>query len=97
MALLAIFIDLTKVVAISTFALLFYYSLANFSALQLKTKNRTYPRTVSAIGAATCLVLLVFALFASFESWIIGTVSLLIGAVYYAIKLKIKPLTSRKA
>jgi APA family basic amino acid/polyamine antiporter len=88
MAVLALFVDLTKAVAISTFAMLFYYTLANFSALQLKTENRTYPRIVPAIGITTCLALLVFALFASFQSWIIGTVSLLVGAVYYAIKQK---------
>jgi APA family basic amino acid/polyamine antiporter len=93
MTLLALFIGLTRVVAISTFAMLFYYSLANFAALQLKKDNRTYPRIVPAIGAATCLALLVFALFASFQSWIIGTVTLLIGAVYYAVKQKIKPST----
>lgn len=96
MALLSLFIDLTRVVAISTFAMLFYYSLANFSALQMKKKNRTYPRMVPAIGLITCLILLVFALFASFQSWIIGTVTLLIGAVYYAIKQKIKPSTQQK-
>jgi APA family basic amino acid/polyamine antiporter len=88
MTLLALFVDLTRVVAISTFALLFYYALANFSALQLKRENRIYPRIVPAIGATTCLVFLVFALFASFQSWIIGTATLLIGAVYYAIKQK---------
>jgi APA family basic amino acid/polyamine antiporter len=91
MTLLALFTDLTRVVAISTFAMLFYYSLANFSALQLKKENRTYPRIVPAIGAATCIGLLVFALFASFQSWIIGTVTLLVGAVYYAVRQKIKP------
>jgi APA family basic amino acid/polyamine antiporter len=93
MTLLALFIDLTRVVAISTFAMLFYYSLANFSALQLKKENRTYSRIVPAIGAATCLALLVFALFASFQSWIIGAATLLIGAVYYAVKQKTKPTT----
>jgi hypothetical protein len=59
----------------------------------MKKENRTYPRIVPAIGATTCLALLVFALFASFQSWIIGTVTLLIGVVYYAIKQKIKPST----
>jgi APA family basic amino acid/polyamine antiporter len=89
MALLVLFIDLTRVVAISTFAMLFYYALANASALRLKTENRAYPRIVPTIGVATCLALLVFALFVSFESWMIGTASLLIGAVYYVAKQKL--------
>jgi APA family basic amino acid/polyamine antiporter len=37
MILLVLFVDLTRVVAISTFALLFYYTLANIAALKLKT------------------------------------------------------------
>ncbi|MDH5482152.1 MAG: amino acid permease [Candidatus Bathyarchaeota archaeon] len=90
MTLLVLFIDLTRVVAISTFALLFYYTLANVSALRMKTENRKYPRVVPAIGAATCLALLIFALFASLQSWIIGVASLLIGAVYYLGKQKFK-------
>jgi APA family basic amino acid/polyamine antiporter len=93
MTLLALFIDLTRVVAISTFAMLFYYSLANISALKLKKENRTYPKIVPAIGTATCLILLAFALFASFQSWIIGTLTLLIGAIYYAAKQKTKSPT----
>ena len=39
MALLVLISDLSKVVAISTFALLFYYSFANISALRLKVEN----------------------------------------------------------
>lgn len=90
MVLLVLFIDLTNVVAISTFAMLCYYALANFSALRLKTENSTYPRMVPAIGATTCLAFLIFALFVSFESWIIGALSLLIGAVYFVAKRKLK-------
>jgi APA family basic amino acid/polyamine antiporter len=89
MTLLVLFTDLTRVVAISTFGLLFYYALANVSALKLKKENSTYPRFVPAVGAVTCMLLLVFVLFASFQSWIIGTLGLLIGAVYYAVKQKL--------
>ncbi|MGQ9726880.1 MAG: APC family permease, partial [Candidatus Bathycorpusculaceae bacterium] len=65
MTILVLSIDLTSVVAISTFALLFYYALANFSAYRLKTEERKYPRIIPTIGAITCLSLLVFILFVS--------------------------------
>jgi APA family basic amino acid/polyamine antiporter len=91
MVLLVLFIDLSRVVAISSFAMLFFYTLANVSALRLKPEKRTYPRILPAIGAVSCLALLVFELFASLQSWIIGTACLLIGAVYYVAKRKLKP------
>lgn len=86
MTLLVLLIDLSKVVAISSFAMLFFYTLANVSALRLKTEKRAYPRILPAIGASSCLALLTFELFASLQSWIIGTVCLLVGAVYYVAK-----------
>jgi APA family basic amino acid/polyamine antiporter len=91
MALLVLLIDLSKVVAISSFAMLFFYSLANISALRLKPEKRTYSKILPALGAVSCLALLAFELFASLQSWIIGTASLLIGAVYYVAKQKLKP------
>jgi APA family basic amino acid/polyamine antiporter len=91
MALLVLLIDLSKVVAISTFAMLFFYSLANISALRLKPEKRVYPRILPTIGAVSCLALLVFELFAALQSGIIGTASLLAGAVYYVAKQRIKP------
>jgi APA family basic amino acid/polyamine antiporter len=65
MALLVLFVDLTKVVAISTFATLFYYSIANVAALRLKAQNRLYPSIVPVLGLVTCLVLQVFIFFVS--------------------------------
>jgi APA family basic amino acid/polyamine antiporter len=91
MVLLVLFIDLSRVIAISSFAMLFFYTLANISALRLKPEKRTYPRILPAIGAVSCLALLTFELFASLQSWIIGTACLLIGAVYYVAKRKLKP------
>jgi APA family basic amino acid/polyamine antiporter len=83
MAILVLVIDLSKVVAISTFALLFYYSLANFAALKLKVDRRLYPRVVPILGGISCLALLVFILFASSHAWLIGLAGLLAGAVFY--------------
>jgi len=88
MALLVLIIDLSKVVAISTFALLFYYSLANISALRLKVEKRLYPRFVPILGTASCLALLVFIFFASTQAWIIGLAGLIAGVIYYAAKKK---------
>ncbi len=90
MALLVLFIDLTKVVAISTFALLFYYAFANVSALRLKVQKRLYPQLVPILGAITCLALLIFILFASPQAWIIGVAGLTAGAVYYIAKNKFR-------
>jgi APA family basic amino acid/polyamine antiporter len=90
MTLLVLLIDLSRVVAISSFAMLFFYTLANVSALRLKTGKRAYPRILPAIGAASCLALLAFELYASLQSWIIGTAGLLAGAVYYVAKQKLR-------
>ena len=67
MALLVLFVDLTGVVAVSTFALLFGYVFANISAFRLKCENRLYPRFVPLLGLATCLALLVVVLFCCAE------------------------------
>jgi len=86
MGLLVLIIDLSKVMAVSTFALLLYYALANLSALRLKGGKRLYPRFVPILGTASCLTLLVFIFFASMQAWIIGVAGLAVGAIYYAAK-----------
>jgi len=86
MALLVLFIDLAKVVAISTFAMLFYYAIANVSALRLKSQKRMYPLAVPALGTFTCLALLIFILFVSPQAWDLGAAGLAAGAIYYIVK-----------
>jgi APA family basic amino acid/polyamine antiporter len=88
MILLVLTVDLSRVVAVSSFALLFYYALANVSALQLKVQKRAYSRIVPALGAITCSAMLVFILFVSLQAWLIGITCLIIGAVYYFAKQK---------
>lgn len=90
MTVLVLLTDLSKVVAISSFAMLFFYTLANTSALRLKTQKRTHQRILPAVGAASCIALLAFELYASLQSWIIGTLTLLAGAIYYVAKQKLK-------
>ena len=89
MALLVLFADLTKVVAISTFATLFYYSIANIAAMHLKGKNRMYPPIVPVLGIATCLILLGFIVFTLPQTLDIGIAGLAIGAIYYFVAKKI--------
>lgn len=84
MAALVVLVDLTKVVAVSTFALLFYYGVANVCALRLKSRDRVYPRIVPALGFSTCLGLLVALLLTSPRAWLIGIAGLAGGGIYYA-------------
>lgn len=84
--LLVLFIDLSSVVAISTLAMLFYYASSNISALRLKKENRKYPQAVPAIGAITCVALLIVILFLSPQAWVIGLAGLIAGAIYYSAK-----------
>jgi APA family basic amino acid/polyamine antiporter len=88
MVVLVLFVDLTQVVAISTFGTLFYYALANVAAFRLKTENRQYNRLVPALGISTCVLLLVFILFSAPQTWIIGFICLFAGAVYYGVRKK---------
>jgi len=78
MTLFAAFTDLTSAVAISNFASLFYYAIANFAAM--KIKKPSYPRIVPIIGLFSCILLLFFL---TPIAWIIGAVSLGLGIVYY--------------
>jgi len=86
MALLVLFVDLTQVVAVYIFAILFYYAIANLAALKLNNHNRRYPKLVHVLGLITCLVFLAFSVFVSTEAWIFGVVCLIAGAVAYSVK-----------
>lgn len=88
MAVLVLFVDLTRVVAISTFALLFNYSITNISAYKLKNGAKRW-RFLPLLGLATCLMLLVFILFATPEAWLAGIVFLLAGLVYFVLRQRL--------
>jgi basic amino acid/polyamine antiporter, APA family len=87
MAVLVLFVDLTSVVAVSTFALVFTYCVTNIAAYKLKkgSKNRFLPL----LGLATCLMLLVFLFFASPNAWVVGLVFLMAGSVYFIVKKRV--------
>ena len=87
MTFLAVFVDLTAVVAVSTFAQLFYYGSANASALRMKADTRLYPRFLPVIGLGTCALLMVFV---TPSALMIGVVCLAVGGAYYVLKEKAK-------
>jgi APA family basic amino acid/polyamine antiporter len=82
MTLLVFSVDLTGVVAVSTFAQLFYYGSANLSALRLKADTRLYPRLLPAMGLGTRLVLLGFV---SQSALGMGLGCLALGGIYYIL------------
>ncbi|MFB3888531.1 MAG: APC family permease [Candidatus Bathyarchaeia archaeon] len=88
MALLVLLVDLTGVVAVSTFALLFGYVLANVAAFRLRCEPRCYPRFVPGLGLATCLLLLGAVLFVAPYAWVTGVAFLVAGMGLYIVKKK---------
>jgi basic amino acid/polyamine antiporter, APA family len=90
MTLFAAFTDLTSAIAISNFASLFYYAIANYAALKIDKPR--YPRILPIVGLFTCILLLFFLTSAA---WIIGCLSLVVGLVYYfGVKKRIKTTVS---
>jgi len=75
----------SRVVAVSTFALLFHHALVNLSAIKLRAENRHYPVFVSVMGLLLCLTLLVFL---PTDAWVIGIAGLAIGSLYYALEVR---------
>jgi APA family basic amino acid/polyamine antiporter len=96
MAGLALFVDLKSVVAVSTFALLFNYSITNIAAFKLKNGRRMW-RFVPLLGLATCFMLLTFILFATPQAWLVGVVFLIAGTAYYAVQKKLKGQHEKKS
>jgi basic amino acid/polyamine antiporter, APA family len=90
MSLMVLFLDLTSVVAISTFALLFWYIFANLAAFRLKVENRLFPRFLPLVGLGTCMVLFVAVFFVSPAAFYSGVASLGAGTVYYAVKKRVR-------
>jgi APA family basic amino acid/polyamine antiporter len=86
MVLLVLFVDLQSVVAVSTFALLFWYIFANVAAFRLKTEKRVFPRFLPLLGLATCISLFATVLFLAPIAWITGVACLAAGTVYYGVR-----------
>jgi len=90
MAVLVLFADLTSVVALGTFALLFNYSITNVAAYRLKHQNRRYHQAIHLAGLATCILLLSLVMVEATDSAVIGVVILAIGTIYYVAKQRLK-------
>ncbi len=90
MILLVLSVDLTRVVAISTFGQLVYYALANFSDLRLRALKKVHGKKVPVLGSVSCLALLVFLYFISPESWIAGAAGLTFGGTYYLMRRRLR-------
>jgi APA family basic amino acid/polyamine antiporter len=85
MVLLIFVSNLTQIVAVSTLASLIYYGIGNVSALKLNTKDRLYPRIVPFAGLISCAAFAVIVLFKSPQAWVIGTIIIMIGVLYYLL------------
>jgi len=82
-AVTAVAVDLRSAIGFSSFAVLLYYALTNLAAFTLPRRQRRWPRTLSVIGFAGCLVL-AFSL--PIESVVAGTGVFAIGAVLYGAR-----------
>jgi len=78
--------DLSLVVAVSTFAILISYFIANISALRLPRQFQRYPAVIPVIGAITCTGLIFFL---TINAWIIGIIGVAVGLVWYVIHKRI--------
>jgi APA family basic amino acid/polyamine antiporter len=96
MALLAYFGDLTGVVVVSTFSLLFWYVLVNLSAFRLKCEKRLCPRWLPVLGLSTCVLLLAVVLFVAPFAWEAGLACLLIGSAFYVLRKYLRKRAEQK-
>jgi APA family basic amino acid/polyamine antiporter len=86
MALLAAFVDLSKVVTVSTFAMFFGQTITNLCALRLEPAARRYSRIFPLLGLATSVIFLIAILFVEPHAWTIGVTALVAGMVYYTAR-----------
>jgi APA family basic amino acid/polyamine antiporter len=75
--------DLRGAIGFSSFAVLFYYLVANASAFTLSVEERRWPRPLSVVGAVGCVVL---ALALPAASVVGGSVLLLAGGLVFAVR-----------
>lgn len=80
---LVLLVDLTKVLATSTFASLFYYAPSERLRPRLKAPRRKYPKTVPTLGTVTRLLSLALVFFTQEQAWTMGVSGLGAGALMY--------------
>lgn len=77
-----LFADLVLMVAVSTFAMLLYYLIANLAAVRVPPDQRKFPAAIPRLGALTCVGL---AAFLSPQSWFVGIVGTCAGLLVYQL------------
>jgi APA family basic amino acid/polyamine antiporter len=78
--------DLRGAIGFSSFGVLLYYLLANASAFRQDADVRRYPKALQVVGALGCIVLVsTLPVLAS----VLGTVIVLIGVAYRAVRLRV--------
>lgn len=82
--------DLALVVAVSTFAMLVFYLIANIAALRLPPEHRRYQKGVPVIGMLSCAGLIIFL---SPASWAIGFTGLIAGGAWFFLRKRTVPDT----
>jgi APA family basic amino acid/polyamine antiporter len=95
MSAFVLFLDLTRILAMSTFAMLFYYVVGNVSAMRLGGER--LPRYIPIVGLLTCFILLSFSLLVSSDSFVTGLVILALGGVYFRLEHRARPSQSTDA
>jgi APA family basic amino acid/polyamine antiporter len=83
-----VFGGFSRIVAVGTFSLLFHHAFVNLAAIRLGAEKRRYPVFVSVLGFLFCLTLLAFLAFLSSDAWIIGIAGLLVGSLYFAVRVR---------
>ncbi len=86
MVVLVLFADLSGIVVVSTFALLFWYVLVNAASLKLERNNMKLKGVMPMLGLITCLILLCAVIFVAPFAWITGVAFILIGITFYSIR-----------
>jgi basic amino acid/polyamine antiporter, APA family len=77
--------DIRSAIGFSSFAILFYYAIANLIAWTLKQDERKYPKWLAGAGLAGCLSIA----FSLPSTSVIGGIALFaVGAIYYAVFLR---------
>jgi len=82
---LVLTVDLRGVIGFSSFGVLVYYLIANVAAWTQSSLNRRYPRTLQAIGAAGCVVLVATL---PLQAILAGIAIVAIGVAYRLIALR---------
>lgn len=75
--------DIRTAIGFSSFAILLYYAIANAAAFTLTTKQRLWPRWMTALGFVSC-ILIAFSL--PIATIVVGLILILCGSAFYFVR-----------